>query len=325
MKRHIHHFIVLLILFACPALAEEGIVIDECKDRCTSFEKQELYYKYLEAEKDYAENEIENYQIHEGLGFRIFESDTELMECVYPVPECAECVDNSDSQHGPTLDDCIILGSGILCANGTCESGECCCDFETVAGEGGSVEACNCSADAFKIGKCDEDLPETPVAGGGSIPSGNDTCEKCMCIAEAGGEPAGACIEAVICTMRNRRDEEGGDTSLCDVVHATTSNGGRQFTAAKCMCDRKGDGSDPDINGGATAYNQTYCDCCVGSGELEASMKCLAAARNLDCNSDSSPYQGINSYRTHNLPDPPNCSRVNFPGSNNCGHKFFDC
>lgn len=230
-------------------------------------------------------------------------------------PECLECQDTTNK---PTTDKCGLPGSPIVCAGGHCESGTCCCDFEWVAGTDGPERKCICGErDAFKIGKCDPDKRRTPVAGGGFIPSGNESCELCMCYAETENESSQECVNAANCAVKNRAT--GRKLSICDVVHQPTSKGGRQFTSAKCMCDREGTGIDPV---GKLQYTQKYCECCLGSAPLPAAQRCAAAAR-VDC--ANSPYRDIDRFQEKSLSDPSGCKKITFRGSAQCRHEFFDC
>ncbi len=225
---------------------------------------------------------------------------------------CSGCVDTRGATP-PTLDDCGTKASGTFyCAPGMC------CDWAD-----SSMQKCECNTKADSVGDCDE-----------SKENGESKCQTCMCLAEAGGEPAGACVAGVICSMKNRKKAAAAGTTLCDVVHGATTKGGRQYTAAKCICDRYGTGSDPGIDNGATQYNQSYCNCCTGTANEDAVKKCKDADR-VDC--DQAPYKTITHYNTGKkdpnnptgprIASPPNanCTTVTLPGNPSCGHFFYSC
>ena len=210
---------------------------------------------------------------------------------------CEECVDNTngDKVHDKegnlthTRDDCVIDANGAICGHKK-DGTAMCCDWD----KAGTGRKCKCNTEAG--GKCKTD----------------EACAACMLIAEAGGEPKGACQQAVVCTFQNRA--KALNKSLCEAVLSKSgkTGDGPAFDSSKCICDRV----DPAANVG---YNQNYCECCEKGSDYQGYENALNAVNSADCS--KAPYNKITFFNANGkIPCKNGEVQVG-----KCGHKFYAC
>ncbi|MCB0352686.1 MAG: hypothetical protein KDD64_04150 [Bdellovibrionales bacterium] len=190
-------------------------------------------------------------------------------------PPCKHNPDPPQPAPGGTYDDCIYRHSGPICS-GDATPKQCCEFKKNESGE--FTTQCECGGSFSPICNSQED------------------CARCLCSAEAGGEPP-QCIKWILCIIKSDAD---GD--FCKATLGFSKDAWR-FSAARCVCDRGGDGKkwvrQPDGTWKKeTGYNQNYCSCCDkrNAGEVpadgEAWQKCETAFQEINTTNycDSVPY-----------------------------------
>lgn len=249
---------------------------EDALDECSS--ASNLRPQQLEVDKDFEPSE-KNVQfgmqgITRDKKEAQYECDSEISPCKYVDDSADNPPSGIGKGHQTPFDNCIFRGSGPICNKP--ESPKKCCEVE---GEGSTV--CECEGEFSSL--CDNSAD----------------CARQLCVAEAGSEPE-QCVYQMLCVAKGDADQANGD--FCKAVTAYSGDAWR-YSAARCVCDRWGDGSgwrfvtvmvDHDNNPNTPrvkreemrwikAYGQNYCLGCdsvnkgTGHPDPAANEKCSKA------------------------------------------------